>query len=127
MLCPTCSGSIRKLADLSKISKEILTIPQLPPPRATLMRDVTTVKKPLVDVPEFAAMAAGRFLDETIAPLLTPDQVIMMKEDCVLKEDRSLKTFADLGMEPSSMDKYAFDFLHRFRPGGHFTQVQGYH
>jgi NADH dehydrogenase (ubiquinone) 1 alpha subcomplex subunit 9 len=94
---------------------------------AEFVQDVTTVKKPLVDVPEFAAMAAGRFLDETIAPLLTPDQVIMMKEDCVLKEDRSLKTFADLGMEPSSMDKYAFDFLHRFRPGGHFTQVQGYH
>ena len=30
-------------------------------------------------------------------------------------------------IEPSSMDKYAFDFLHRFRPGGHFTMVQGYH
>ena len=37
------------------------------------------------------------------------------------------QTLADLGVVPSSMDKYSFDFLHRFRPGGHFTMVQGYH
>ena len=89
--------------------------------------DVTTVKKLLVDIPEFVASAAGKFLNETIEPLLTQDQVIQMKEDCVLKNDKSLKTLHDLGIEPSSLDKYAFDFLHRFRPGGHFAQVEGYH
>lgn len=94
---------------------------------AEFVQDVTTVKKPLVDIPEFAATAAGNLLNETIEPLLTPDQVIQMKEDCVLKNDKSLKTLHDLGIEPSSMDKYAFDFLHRFRPGGHFSQVEGYH
>ena len=80
-----------------------------------------------MEIPEFVAMAAGKVLNETIEPLLTEDQVIQMKEDCVLSADPKLKTFADLNMEPSSMDKYAFDFLHRFRPGGHFTQVEGYH
>lgn len=94
---------------------------------AEFVQDVTTVKKPLVDIPEFMGMTAGKILDETIEPLLTPDQIIQMKEDCVLSGDPKVKTFADLGMEPSSMDKYAFDFLHRFRPGGHFTQVEGYH
>lgn len=94
---------------------------------AEFVQDVTTVKKPLVDIPEIVASAAGKLLDETIEPLLTPDQVIQMKEDCVLKNDKSLKTLHDLGIEPSSLDKYAFDFLHRFRPGGHFAQVEGYH
>ena len=52
---------------------------------AEFVQDVTTVKKPLVDIPEFAATAAGNLLNETIEPLPTPDQVIQMKEDCVLK------------------------------------------
>ena len=89
--------------------------------------DVSGVKKPMFDAPESIARFAGRFLDETISPLLTEDQIEQMKEDCVLKEGTKMKTLVDLGIEPSSMDKYAFDFLHRFRPGGHFTMVQGYH
>eukprot|EP00597_Dinobryon_sp_UTEXLB2267_P017746 CAMPEP_0201102832 /NCGR_PEP_ID=MMETSP0812-20130820/21548_1 /ASSEMBLY_ACC=CAM_ASM_000668 /TAXON_ID=98059 /ORGANISM="Dinobryon sp., Strain UTEXLB2267" /LENGTH=108 /DNA_ID=CAMNT_0047360625 /DNA_START=145 /DNA_END=472 /DNA_ORIENTATION=+ len=41
--------------------------------------------------------------------------------DNVLQVDEELLTFKDLDMQPSSIDKEAFDFLQRFRPGGHFT------
>ncbi len=91
------------------------------------VQDVSTVSKPIVAMPDNAAKFAGRFLNKTINPMLTEDQVAQMLEDCVQIEGSSMKTLADLGIEPSSMDKYAFDFLHRFRPGGHFTMVQGYH
>jgi len=89
--------------------------------------DITTVKKPLVDVPEYIAKLAGRALEETIAPLLTVDQIEQMKEDVVALEGTNYYDLKDLDIEPASMDKFAFDYLHRFRPGGHFVQVSGYH
>jgi len=91
------------------------------------VQDVTTVNTPIVAVPEKWPMLVGKFLDQTISPMLTEDQVVQLKEDCVQIEGTDMKTFADLGIEPSSMDKYAFEQLHRFRPGGHFTMVSGYH
>lgn len=91
------------------------------------VQDVSTVTKPIVAMPNGAANFAGRFLNKTINPMLTEDQVAQLNEDCLPVEGAGFKSLADLGIEPSSMDKYAFDFLHRFRPGGHFTMVQGYH
>jgi NADH dehydrogenase (ubiquinone) 1 alpha subcomplex subunit 9 len=91
------------------------------------VQDVSTVSKPMVAMPDSAAQFTGRFIQNLIDPILTEDAIAQMKEDCIAKEGTNMKTLADLGIEPSSMDKYAFDFLHRFRPGGHFTMVQGYH
>lgn len=125
--------------------------------------DVSTVKKPLVDVPFAVANLAAKFVNETISPFLTPDMIEQLQEDVLpTKQGLTLKdfspeaikkltsssvegledidleaivkreatrplTFKDLDMEPASMDKAAFDYIHRFRPGGHFTLVQGYH
>lgn len=89
--------------------------------------DITTVKKPLIDVPSNIASFAGRFSQELANPILTEDHIAQMLEDNVAKEDSDMLTFDDLGITPESMDKVAFDYLHRFRPGGHFTQVEGYH
>jgi hypothetical protein len=50
-----------------------------------------------------------------------------MTEDVLPRADQDWLNIQDLGIEPASMDKVAFDFLHRFRRGGHFTQVEGYH
>lgn len=94
---------------------------------AEFVADVTTVRKPIADVPEEAAIDFGLIGQNLINPLLTKDQVLMMKEDNVQLDDPNLLTFKDLDIEPESMDKKAFDFLHRFRPGGHFNQVTGYH
>ena len=89
--------------------------------------DITTVKKPLVDVPESAALLAGKIFQETVMPFLTADHIAQLKEDCVASEGKGLLTLKDLDIEPASMDKVAFDILHRFRPGGHFTIVGGSH
>jgi NADH dehydrogenase (ubiquinone) 1 alpha subcomplex subunit 9 len=89
--------------------------------------DVTGVRKPMIDIPDFMAEATGSFLQELPTPAITTDQIAQMKEDNIVEKNSDMKVLQDLGIEPSSMDKYAFDFLHRFRPGGHFTLTQGYH
>lgn len=94
---------------------------------AEFVSDVTTVKKPLIDVPVKGAALAGSFVEQLIAPVLTEDGVAQLQEDNAKRDDPTMLTLADLNIEPTSMDKAAFDFLHRFRPGGHFTLVSGYH
>jgi NADH dehydrogenase (ubiquinone) 1 alpha subcomplex subunit 9 len=89
--------------------------------------DVTGVKKPMVDIPEIIATNTGTFFNEFMTPVFTADHIAQLKEDNILSSDKRLKTFTDVGIEPCSMDKYAFDFLHRFRPGGHFVLTKGYH
>lgn len=89
--------------------------------------DVTGVKKTLVDIPLPVAKLIGTGLQETMNPFFSVDTIAQLSEDVVLKDDASLLTLADLDVVPVSMDKVAFDYLHRFRPGGHFTVVQGYH
>ena len=88
---------------------------------------MTTVKKPLIDIPLGIANTAGKLLQEIANPFLTQDMIAQLSEDVLPKEDPSLLSLADVGITPASMDKVAFDYLHRFRPGGHFTQVQGYY
>ena len=94
--------------------------------------DITTLKKPLVDVPVAAGKLAGRFVEQLIAPVLTEDGVALLLEDNVEKPQKEGQaqqylTLKDLHIEPHSMDKVSFDFMHRFRPGGHFVKVEGYH
>lgn len=89
--------------------------------------DVTTLKIPLVDVPVKYAQMVGRLTENMISPILTEDMVNQMTENVVAVKNANCLTLSDLNIEPASMDKFAFDFLHRFRPGGHFTIVKGYH
>ena len=35
--------------------------------------------------------------------------------------------FDAVGVVPASMEDHAFDYMHRFRPGGHFRLVEGYY
>jgi hypothetical protein len=84
-------------------------------------------RKPLIDVPVNAANLAGKVLGEFISPVLTTDMVAQLTEDVVEKSDPALLNLTDLGIERSSMDRVAFDYLHRFRRGGHFTLAKGYH
>jgi NADH dehydrogenase (ubiquinone) 1 alpha subcomplex subunit 9 len=89
--------------------------------------DVTTVKKPLIDIPVSIGNIAGRFFERTISPFLTPDMIAQLQEDVIEKENLGYLGLKDLDIEPVSMDKMAFDYLHRFRPGGHFLIAEGYH
>lgn len=124
---------------------------------AEFVQDVTTLKKPLVDVSANSMMVKLllKGVEMFPNPVLTADQVALYTEDVlpspagtlapagvfepawVDDEDeeeeidqateKQILTMEDLDIEPCSVDKVAFEFLHRFRPGGHFTLVEGYH
>jgi NADH dehydrogenase (ubiquinone) 1 alpha subcomplex subunit 9 len=81
----------------------------------------------LVSVPVSAAKAFGKAMEYTNAPAVTEDGVEQMLEDNVARTDPNLLTFKDLDISPVSVDKVAFDYLARFRAGGHFRLVEGYH
>ena len=91
------------------------------------VHDITSKRVPMVDIPIPLAAFAGSLSEETIRPFITEDNVNQMQEDSVVKRDSKMLTMKDLGIEPVSMDKMAFGYLHRFRPGGHFVKVQGYY
>lgn len=91
------------------------------------VQDVTFHRRALVDVPESAAQFVASIVDNFPSPILSKDAIPQLLEDVVAKEDPNLGTLKDLNIESSSLDQHAFDYLHRFRPGGHFTLVKGYH
>ena len=91
------------------------------------MQDVTLTRKPLIDVPLEAASVAGKFTEQFISPFFSQDMLYQMRENVVEKNDESLLGLKDLGVELSSIDRVAFEYLHRFRRGGHFTLAKGYH
>ncbi len=94
---------------------------------AEFVSDVTLCDTTLVDVPVASANLLGRVTEQFPAPFLTRDMVQQMLVDNVAKADPTLRTFADLDMVPQSLDRVAFDYLSRFRRGGHFRIVEGYH
>jgi hypothetical protein len=91
------------------------------------VHDITSKKVPMIDIPIFIAKATGDLADQLIHPFLTADNVSQMQEDAIESSDPNMLGMKTLGIEPVSMDKVAFGYLHRFRPGGHFVKVQGYY
>ena len=92
------------------------------------MRDMINLPNyNIASYPAFFAKMVGGICDQLVHPSITYDEVLQMLEDTVLLDDPSLMTFADLNIEPTSMERVAFDYLHRFRRGGHFRQIKGYH
>lgn len=89
--------------------------------------DVTTVKRPLLDIPVPIARLVAGLVEKGINPLLTTDGVQRLLENEVVQDDPALRSFHDVGIEAATMDKVAFDYLHRYRPGGHFKIVKGYY
>jgi len=89
--------------------------------------DITTKKKPMIDIPVPVASFIGRFTQELINPVWTEDFAAQLCEDVLPQEGMGYLGFEDLKIDPVSMDKIAFDYLHRYRPGGHFANVQGYY
>jgi len=91
--------------------------------------DITGIRKTLVDVDSSTARFAGRFVEQLVTPVFTEDMVAQLQEDVLPKPTSECNwlTMQDLEIEPTTIDKVAFEYLHRFRKGGHFTHVQGYH
>jgi len=66
-------------------------------------------------VPEFFRQIFGV---PSQAPLLTPDQVKLLKTDSVVHQ--GARTLADLGIKPAALEQVVPDYLWRFRAKGQF-------
>lgn len=71
-------------------------------------------KRLLVNLPYGLAAFQARFLELMPAPLLTRDQVELLKIDNVVGGDA--KTLADLGLSPTPIEMIVPDYLVRYRP-----------
>jgi len=91
------------------------------------VQDVIMYKKPLLEISPRAARFAGKIIENLVSPMFTADFVDRIMENNVQKKKEGILTLSDLKITPGSMDRYAFDYLHRFRRGGHFILAKGYH
>jgi NADH dehydrogenase len=72
--------------------------------------------RPMLTIPFSMAKLQGRILSLLPDPLLTADQVELLKTDNVVDPD--MPGFEALGIEPSSMDSILPRYLSRYRAGG---------
>ena len=104
---------------------------------AQFVYDITGQEPKLVDVPKDATKMVAKGLDLMGKPILTPDMVELWSEDFIPSMTQEeydaqpikdkIYTMKDLDVEAAPMEKIAFNYLHRFRVGGHFSLTKGYH
>lgn len=70
----------------------------------------------LVPMPFAAAQIIASFAQFMPKPLLTPDQLILLRQDNVV--DEAANGFADLGLSPEPIAGILPDYLARYRPSG---------
>ena len=85
-----------------------------------LMMAHTKRPRPLIPMPFWAARLMAGFLEMLPKPLLTRDQVELLKSDNVVAEDAL--GLADLGIEPTPCEIVLPTYLDRFRPGGRYNR-----
>jgi len=78
-------------------------------------------KRILLPVPFGLATLKAFFLQFLPKPLLTPDQVTLLKHDNVVSE--GALTLADLGIAPDGIEAVVPAYLWRFRPKGQYDAV----
>jgi NADH dehydrogenase len=81
----------------------------------------------LVPIPFWLAKLEATFLQFMPKPLLTPDQVELLRGDSVVSEAaaREDRTLRGLGIEPTSMQAIVPSYLWRFRRTGQFQHRHG--
>ncbi|MEM8916090.1 MAG: complex I NDUFA9 subunit family protein, partial [Pseudomonadota bacterium] len=84
-----------------------------------LMLSQTGQKRLLMPVPWGVAKIQATVLGLLPKPLLTTDQLKLLKVDNVVAEEAS--GFADLELEPTAIEVILPTYLRRFRPGGRFA------
>jgi uncharacterized protein YbjT (DUF2867 family) len=84
----------------------------------------TRRKRFLVPVPWSVAEFQGKILGKLPKPLLTLDQVELLKRDNVVAPGAA--TLNDLGINPTAAEVIIPTYLDRFRVGGRFSQAGGY-
>jgi len=93
-----------------------------------LMEEMLAVvgrKRLLVSVPWWVAKIQGRILGLLPNPLLTADQVELLKRDNVVSEEarREGRTLEGLGITPQTMEAILPTYLWQYRPAGQFTKT----
>ncbi len=74
----------------------------------------------LVALPFWLAMLEATFLELAPVPLLTRDQVRLLRRDNLVAPDAL--TLADLGIRPTAVEVILPTYLDRYRPHGRFSQ-----
>lgn len=88
---------------------------------------MTRRKPQVLDMPLQFMELMARAMELGPAPWTTADEVKRFAEDIVLDNalaDEDNLVLQDLEIEPIDMESYSFDFLHRYRPGGHFLATE---
>ena len=75
-------------------------------------------KRFLIPIPFSLAKFQSYFLQFMPNPLLTPDQVEMLKYDSVISGN--YPTLKNLGIDPTSIQTILPKYIYRFRTGGQF-------
>lgn len=93
-----------------------------------LMEEMLAVvgrKRLLVSVPWWVAKIQGRILGLLPNPLLTADQVELLKRDNVVSEEarKEGRTLEGLGITPQTMEAILPTYLWQYRPAGQFTKT----
>jgi len=89
--------------------------------------DITISGKPPIPLPEKILSLLATAASILPEPYLTPDEVKRWGVDEVLDPNTDAITLQQLGIDPMPIEKVAFQYLHRFRKGGHFVYTEGYH
>ena len=78
----------------------------------------------LLPIPFWAAKLIGQFLQFLPSPLLTPDQVELLKQDNVVSESalREERTLKGLRIKPRSIEVIVPSYLWRYRKAGQFRR-----
>lgn len=79
-------------------------------------------KRLLITVPFFLAKAQATILQYFPKPLLTPDQVELLRVDNVVSDaaKTEMRTLQGLGIEPETIEAIVPSYLWRFRKTGQF-------
>ena len=104
---------------------------------AQFVYDITRQRANIQELPKSTFKWLSSYMQYQRVPLFTPDLVELWSEDYLptlapekyaeQKGADKILTMANLGVEATPIEKMAFNFLHRYRPGGHYTEAAGYH
>lgn len=86
---------------------------------------ITAREKAVPDLPWLVADAVACVSDKLagfVPPVLTRDQIILLKQDNVVAQ--GARGFAELGIEPALIEVVVPTYLDKFRLGGRFTHVR---
>eukprot|EP00616_Rhizochromulina_sp_CCMP1243_P016761 CAMPEP_0118973840 /NCGR_PEP_ID=MMETSP1173-20130426/10935_1 /TAXON_ID=1034831 /ORGANISM="Rhizochromulina marina cf, Strain CCMP1243" /LENGTH=362 /DNA_ID=CAMNT_0006923535 /DNA_START=65 /DNA_END=1153 /DNA_ORIENTATION=- len=94
---------------------------------AEFVKDVTRRNYRIAPLPAPVFTAVASMVESLPTPYLMKDFAERWSVDEVLEPKDGVLTFDDFEVEPATVEKIAFQFLHRYRKGGHFVYAQGYH